>query len=98
MDAPIIRIEVSEEMPPPHPGSSLQDVTGRRLRELLQGSRQAGEISLLWDGQDNQGRETGSGVYFLTVSGNGRRSSHKLVLLRWGPTNYNHSTPPVSRS
>jgi len=47
------------------------DVRGRQVRVLQQGIMQAGEQKFVWNGRDNQGHATASGVYLarLVVSG-----------------------------
>jgi immune inhibitor A len=40
------------------------------------------ESVLVWSGDDNAGRKLPNGVYFVTLSVNDRRESHKLLLVR----------------
>lgn len=50
--------------------SRVYDVRGRMVRSLQTGSLRAGHHDLRWDGQDDRGRDVGSGVYFVrTVAG-----------------------------
>lgn len=52
----------------------LFDVSGRRLRMLVDREVAAGATTVTWDGRDSGGRTLGSGIYFarLTASGGSR--------------------------
>lgn len=58
------------------------DASGRTIRSLTKGSLSPGRTLLHWDGTDDSGRSLASGVYILTVSGQGLAASRKLVLVR----------------
>jgi len=58
------------------------DLSGRRVRQLHAGRREAGELLLSWDGKDGRGRRASSGVYFVSASAAGRRVASKFVYLR----------------
>ena len=45
----------------------LLDVTGRRIRRLMDGPAAAGTQMAAWDGRDAGGRQVGAGVYFLRL-------------------------------
>ena len=45
----------------------VRDVTGRRIRRLLDGPASAGTSQLRWDGRDDAGRATAAGVYFAVL-------------------------------
>ncbi len=58
------------------------DVTGRRVRTLVDGEREGGEHSVVWDGTDNQGRRLGAGIYWVQMkTDDGYRSGKKLLIL-----------------
>lgn len=48
--------------------ASVYSVTGRCIKTLRLNSRSDGMITALWDGTDDNGAGTGSGVYFIVVS------------------------------
>ncbi len=48
---------------------SVADVTGRMIRRLASGSRDAGTHAIAWDGRDDSGRLTAGGVYFVRARG-----------------------------
>jgi len=59
------------------------DVEGRRVRSLIEGVElEAGEHAVLWDGRDESGRSSGSGLYFAVLSAEEHRCSRKLLLLK----------------
>lgn len=61
---------------------AVHDLLGRRVRTLLQGERAAGRHALNWDGHDDGGRESASGLYFVRVVSAGGVGVTKLTLLR----------------
>ncbi len=58
------------------------DITGRRLRTLVEGLHDAGMHTVRWNGQDQLGRPVGSGVYFYQLRAGGVTQSRKLLLAR----------------
>ncbi len=69
------------------PGSSLvtldiYDVSGKRVRCLLEESRPAGNHSVHWDGLDDSGSPAVSGVYFYRLTAGKNAFSRKMILLR----------------
>ena len=60
----------------------IYDSTGRKVRRLVSGWQEAGSHRALWDGRDESGRETRSGVYFAQLKAGGEKKTRKLVLMR----------------
>ncbi len=60
----------------------IHDATGRRVRTLLDEERPAGEQSLVWRGDDDQGRTLPSGVYFARIAAAGFSESRRMILLK----------------
>ncbi|MBD3163222.1 MAG: hypothetical protein GF346_12180 [Candidatus Eisenbacteria bacterium] len=58
------------------------DPGGRRIRTLADRAVPAGVHERVWDGRDDEGREVGSGVYWVRLKGEGFEESRKMVLLR----------------
>lgn len=58
------------------------DVSGRRVRVLLDEMREAGPGSVRWDGTSAGGASVASGVYFYRVSVGGERVTKRMVLVR----------------
>jgi hypothetical protein len=69
----------------PGPGNvsiRVMDVTGRLVRELVNGKQQAGEHAVLWDGKDNLGRTVAPGVYFYRLRTTSGSETRRAVLVR----------------
>ncbi|MCP4580988.1 MAG: T9SS type A sorting domain-containing protein [candidate division Zixibacteria bacterium] len=63
----------------------IYDVTGRQVRTLVDGKRDIGWHSIIWDGQDDSGDECSTGVYFARISQWGLdilNKPRKLVLMK----------------
>jgi len=58
------------------------DVQGRRVRELVQGVRAAGEHRIDWDGRDDDGHAMRAGIYFLRLHAEDRSLNRKVVVMR----------------
>ncbi len=58
------------------------DLTGRRLRTLLDGPQEAGTREIHWQGRDDRGRRLPSGVYFIRLETGDFRVSHKVVMVQ----------------
>jgi hypothetical protein len=58
------------------------DVTGARVKTLVDGTRTPGAHVTEWDGRDNNGRPVGSGVYFCRLQAEGAVLTRKMVLLK----------------
>jgi hypothetical protein len=61
---------------------TVYDVAGRRVRTLVNGFVPAGEHEVAWNGKDDNGRQTASGVYFYRFRSGGFEETRKMVLLR----------------
>lgn len=60
----------------------VHDVSGRRVRTLAQAEMEAGAHTVLWDGSDDDGRDVGSGVFFLRLQAGSRDDEIKVVRTR----------------
>ena len=58
------------------------DLSGRRVRTLLEGVLPAGERTVVWDGRSNDGRSAKSGVYFVRVMTRMESQSRRVLFLR----------------
>ena len=58
------------------------DASGRLVRTLFNGIKPAGTHTTTWDGRDDRGGATSSGVYFCVLDAGGERRTRKLVLLK----------------
>jgi hypothetical protein len=58
------------------------NLMGREVRTLVNEQRPSGSYQILWDGKDNQGNETGTGVYLCVFQAGGYVESRKVLILR----------------
>jgi hypothetical protein len=58
------------------------DASGRLVRILDEGTREAGIHRVVWDGRTQQGGHVASGVYFYTLRAGGETRSSSMVLVR----------------
>jgi len=58
------------------------DVAGRRSRTIETHASKIGWVETVWDGRDDQGGETASGVYFIRVSSGDRAEIKRLLRVR----------------
>ena len=58
------------------------DLSGARVRTLVQGEQSAGVHEVRWNGTDDTGRRLQAGAYFVRLEGFGRTAERRLVLVR----------------
>lgn len=58
------------------------DVTGARIRRLVDASRSPGAYNAMWDGRDDSGRRVASGVYYVRMQTKTDVKNQKVVLVR----------------
>jgi hypothetical protein len=61
---------------------TVHDVSGRLVRRLECGPRQAGFHAARWDGADSRGHVVPAGVYFVRFAAGGKVSTGRLTLVR----------------
>lgn len=61
---------------------TIYDVTGRRVRTLLDETRDAGEHRIHWDGRNRDGGDAATGVYFLRLRSASESTTQRMVLIR----------------
>lgn len=61
---------------------TIYDLSGRRVRDLECGRLAAGPNEIVWDGRDNDGRATPSGMYFARIEAGTTTVRTKVVRLR----------------
>ena len=61
---------------------SVYDVMGRLVKEIVDGRMPAGVYRTAWDGRDQAGRLSGSGVYFLRLSTSERTKTKRVVVVK----------------
>lgn len=58
------------------------DISGRRIRQFSYPKAPAGEHAFVWDGRDDLGRKSPSGLFIARVTVNSEISSYRMVKLR----------------
>jgi flagellar hook assembly protein FlgD len=53
---------------------------GKFVTTLANGEQKPGYCNLTWNRQDTKGRDCACGVYFCTLSAEGKRFSRKVIL------------------
>ncbi len=69
----------------PAPGRirlDLYDLSGRRVRTLVDGPRPAGEQAVLWAGDDDAGRPVASGIYLYVLTTPDGRRARRLAITK----------------
>lgn len=61
---------------------SVFDVSGTMVRSLVDDVREPGTYTVIWDGDDGNGRAVSSGLYFARLSTDNGTDVHKITLLR----------------
>jgi flagellar hook assembly protein FlgD len=60
----------------------IYNVSGARVRTLVDEARPAGRHEAFWDGRDDRGTQVGSGVYFYRMQQTGFTATKKMLLLK----------------
>ena len=58
------------------------NLLGQEVRELVNGKKEAGTYSIVWDGKDNRNMEMASGVYVFVLKLDDKIISKKFTLIR----------------
>ena len=74
-----LAIEVPERAG--HVTLAVFDVSGRRLRSLVDGALAAGRYAFAWDGRSDEGGRVAPGVYVARLSGAGRTFTRRVTFL-----------------
>jgi hypothetical protein len=65
-----------------HVRLAIYDVAGRLVRTLVDGDLGPGHKTVVWNGRNQRGQMSASGVYFYRLTGNGFSATKKMVLLK----------------
>jgi hypothetical protein len=60
----------------------IYDLHGRRVRTLVDETKEAGPQSAIWDGRGDHGRRLASGVYWVKVRANMQETSRQVLLVQ----------------
>jgi hypothetical protein len=61
---------------------AVYDITGRVVKTLVDGKMAAQQHEVVWDGTNNDGFKTASGVYFYKLIADGKVFTDKMVMLK----------------
>lgn len=61
---------------------AVYDVSGRLVKTLVNGVREAGEQAILWDGRGGDGRPAAAGIYLVRFRTTGHETTRRISLLR----------------
>ncbi len=61
---------------------AVYDVSGRLVKRLVEGARDAGANHVTWDGKDDGGNRVATGVYIYRLNAGSFSESRKMVLLK----------------
>lgn len=65
-----------------HVSLVIYDVTGARVRTLVNDTKTAGRHVAVWDGRNSNGTPVGSGVYFYRMTQTEYAATKKMLLLK----------------
>jgi hypothetical protein len=65
-----------------HVSLRIYDAAGRLVEDLIDGSKPAGQYSVIWNGKDRYGSPAASGVYFYKLTTGEFEKTRKMILLR----------------
>lgn len=61
---------------------TVYDINGRLIKEIFSGDKEAGKYTFEWNGQNSNGVQVSSGVYFYSVKYNNSLSTKKMIYLK----------------
>jgi len=61
---------------------SIFDLAGRLVRTLVAADLNAGHHSVIWNGKNDQGRQTASGTYYYRLEAGDYKSTQKMILVK----------------
>ncbi len=61
---------------------AIYDLSGARVRQLVDGELTAGQHSVVWDGTDSRGQRVKSGAYFYRLESNGQSRTQRMVFMK----------------
>jgi serine protease AprX len=60
----------------------IYNIRGRLVKTLLDEEKKAGEYSVVWNGNDERGKEVASGIYFYQLIAGDKKITRRMVLLK----------------
>jgi hypothetical protein len=60
----------------------IYDVSGQLVRTVVSGKQEPGYYNIIWQGDDDRGRQVSAGVYFIQINAKGFESQQKIIFVR----------------
>lgn len=61
---------------------NIYDVTGRKIKELVNRTHSPGHYQAIWNGRNDRGAEVASGIYFYQMVAGRKKISKKIIILK----------------
>ena len=61
---------------------SVYNLKGQKIKQLMRGQSKAGSHLVNWNGTNDQGSKTGSGIYFVVLKDGSRTSVQRVLLFK----------------
>lgn len=61
---------------------TIHDISGRKVKTLMDEQVEPGSHIVIWDGQDDEGRPVSGGIYYVTMKASEFEKTRKITLLR----------------
>lgn len=61
---------------------AIYNIKGQKVKELINGNCKSGKHSIVWNGNDDNGKQVGSGLYFYKLKTDKKELVKKMLLLR----------------
>ena len=61
---------------------NIYDITGKLIKTLVNGKKEAGYHLVIWNGKDEKGRDVTSGIYFYQIESKGFSQIKQCLLLK----------------
>ena len=65
-----------------HTSLRVYNLKGQLVRELVNGAREAGQHTVVWNGKDANGNAVSSGIYFYSLTSGGKTVNRKMLLAK----------------
>ena len=67
---------------PVHTSLTIYNLTGQKVRVLLDEEMTPGDYQAIWDGKDDSGQKVSSGIYFYRFKAGDNSESRKMIMLK----------------
>ena len=81
-----------------HVNISVYNITGRKVRTLVNGYQTAGHHTVTWNGRDKDDRNVSAGVYIYRIQTGGHTTAKKMLLIDGGSIQRGHTLGFSNRS